>query len=81
MDKDVLEAMERDSLTIWGEAISAQIRDFSDLPGTHLALHIKENAPRSSENGNPVIVGPGDVAKLRELLNEAAAREGEGGRG
>lgn len=72
---DVLTDEERVGLTMWGEAISAQIRTYSDLAGTHLALHIMDDAPRSAEDGNPAIIGPNDVARLRELLNEVARRE------
>jgi hypothetical protein len=72
---DPLEPMERDGLTIWGETISAQARDYGDPPVKwSLALHIRDDAPRGSEDGHPVEVPPGDVEKLRELLNEMAAR-------
>lgn len=63
---------ERQGLTIWGETISAQIRDESD--GRKLALYIRDDAPRSPENGHPAIVSPSDVLKLRALLNEAETR-------
>lgn len=71
VDNDVLSFMERDSLTVWGDAFSAQSRDRGEL-----ALHIMEDAPRSTEDDHPVLLGPKDVAKLRALLNEIEAREG-----
>lgn len=60
---------ERGGLTMWGETISAQVR-----PGG-LALHIRDNAPRSTEDGRPAIVSLGDVNKLAELIEAARERE------
>jgi hypothetical protein len=59
---------ERQSLTVWGETFSAQIR-----PGG-MAFYVRPEAPRSTEDGRPVLMEWHDVAKLRELLNEAATR-------
>jgi hypothetical protein len=59
---------ERQSLTVWGETFSAQIR-----PGG-MALYIRPEAPRSTEEGRPFLLEHADVAKLRELLNEAGDR-------
>ncbi len=68
MAEDVLTREERGGLTIWGETISAQIRE-----GT-MALHVRDDAPRSTEDGHPVIMPQEDVAKLRALLVEAETR-------
>lgn len=70
--QDPLTFEERDSLTIHGETISAQIRHYDSSES--MALHIMEDAPRSSENGSPVLVSRADVDKLRELLLEADRR-------
>lgn len=70
---DILTEEERGGLTIWGEAISAQIRGEER---DHLALHVRDDAPRSNENGSPVLVPAGDLAKLRALLDEADLRAG-----
>jgi hypothetical protein len=59
---------ERQSLTVWGEMFSAQIR-----PGG-IALYLRPEAPRSTEEGRPFLLGDVDMAKLRELLNEARLR-------
>ena len=59
---------ERGGLTVWGDTISAQIRD------EHLVLHVREDAPRSTEDGHPVLVSPSDARKLRALLVEAEHR-------
>lgn len=64
----ILNREEREGLTIWGETISAQIRD------GEMALCVREDAPRSTEDGRPVIVSAGDVLKLSELLSEARGR-------
>ena len=65
---DPITPQERESLTVWGETFSAQIR-----PGG-MALYMRPEAPRSTEDGKPFLIEWHDVAKLRELLNEAAAR-------
>jgi hypothetical protein len=61
-----------DTLTIWGETISAQIRDYQD--GTQLALHVRDDAPRSSEDGQPYQLPTADVVLLRDVLNAATER-------
>lgn len=76
---DPLTPEERQGMTIWGEAISAQIRDYStvddDLHVTGskrvLILHVMDGAPR--EQGD-VAIPAGDMDKLRALLGEAVTR-------
>lgn len=58
-------------LTMWGEAASFQIR--SDQ-GERLVVFIREDAPRSSENGHPACLPASDARRLRDLLNVATAR-------
>lgn len=70
---DVLTFEERGGMTIWGEAISAQVRDHGQL-----ALYIRDDAPRSTEDDHPAILPAGDVNKLRALLEEARQREDHG---
>jgi hypothetical protein len=72
MSESVLSWEERQSLTVLGDAISVQVRD------DELALHVREGAPRSSEDGHPVLVGHEDMARLHALLNEAHNRRHEG---
>jgi hypothetical protein len=67
-DADALTPEERESMTVWGETFSAQIR-----PGG-MALYMRPEAPRSTENGRPYLLEWQDVAKLQELLNEASRR-------
>lgn len=59
---------ERDSMTIWAETSSAQIR-----PGW-MALYMRPEAPRSTENGQPYLIERADLAKLHALLDEAHTR-------
>lgn len=66
--KDILTEEERQSLTFVGTTISAQIR------GPEMALYVFEDAPRSSENGHPVMVDARDTLKLCALLQEARGR-------
>ncbi|WP_280389894.1 hypothetical protein [Nocardia wallacei] len=61
-----------DTLTVWGEAISAQVRDTT--PATTLALHVRDDARRSSEDGHPYILPIGDAVLLRDVLNAATER-------
>lgn len=58
------------SLTVWGQDISAQVR----LEG-QLALYFGASAVRSTEDGQPWLIKPEDAALLRELLNAATRRE------
>lgn len=55
-------------LTVWTSSLSMQIRDMS------VALHVKEDAMRSSEAGNPVILDRTEARRVRDLLNVATAR-------
>ena len=64
----ILSREERGALTIQGDTIAAQIRDGD------MALVIRENAPRSTEDGHPVIVSAKDVLRLYALLSEARGR-------
>ena len=64
----ILSREEREGLTIWGDTICAQVRD------GEMALNIMDDAPRSTENGNPVIVSARDVLRLYALLSEARGR-------
>ena len=59
---------EHSSLTVWGETISAQMRDGS------LVLHAKDNAVYSSEDGHPLLIPPGDTELLHALLDAARER-------
>jgi hypothetical protein len=61
-----------DTLTAWGETISAQIRDCT--PEAKLVLAVHDNAPRSSEDGHPYLLPVADVVLLRNLLNAATER-------
>lgn len=61
-----------DTLTVWGDSISAQIRDYT--PETALALHIREDAPRSAEDGAPYLLPLADAVLLRDVLNAATER-------
>ncbi|WP_068059191.1 hypothetical protein [Nocardia xishanensis] len=61
-----------DTLTIYGETISAQIRDYT--PETKLVLHVRDDAPRSTENGHPYELPIGDAVLLRDVLNAATER-------
>jgi hypothetical protein len=65
---EIITDQERQSLTVWGETFSAQIR-----PGG-MALYMQPTAPRSNEDGKPYLMEHADVAKLRALLDEAATR-------
>jgi hypothetical protein len=64
----ILTDQERESLTTWGETFSAQIR-----PGG-MALYMRPETPRSTEDGQPYLLEWHDVDRLRELLDEAARR-------
>lgn len=68
---DVLTYEERNGLWIKGEVISAQARHHGQL-----ALYVRDDAPRSTEDGHPVILPAGDVQKLRALLEETIWRVG-----
>lgn len=67
-DQKPLTDEERQGLTVWGETFSAQIR-----PGG-MALYMRPEAPRSSEEGQPYLIEWPDVAKLHALLDEAKTR-------
>lgn len=58
----------RESLTVWGPRISAQVR----IATMH--LHHYEDAPRSTEHGHPWVLETLDMVLLRDLLNAATAR-------
>lgn len=64
----MISPQEQQSMTVYGETFSAQIRDNT------MAFHFMEDAPRSTEDGHPVIMPPHDVIKLRMLLEEAQRR-------
>ena len=66
-NKTALTDQERESLTTWGETFSAQIR-----PGG-MALYMRPEAPRSTEDGQPYLIEWADIAKLRALLDAAEA--------
>jgi hypothetical protein len=53
----------RDTLTVWGDAFSAQIRDYT--PETNLVLHIGDDAYELST---------ADAVLLRDVLNAATER-------
>jgi hypothetical protein len=52
---------EYEGLTIHGDAIAAQFREHGSL-----ALQVQDGAPRDVDG--PVLLSPGDVAKLHALL-------------
>lgn len=53
-------------LTIWTSSLSLQLRD------TSLALHVKNDAMRSSENGNPVLLPKEEGGGRADLLEDLA---------
>jgi len=59
----------RSSLTIWGMTMSAQMRGQLGL-----ALYHRDDAPRSTEDGQPYEMPTFDVVLLRDLLNAATDR-------
>lgn len=61
-----------DTLTVWGDSFSAQLRDY--VSGTALALHIRDDAPRCDEDGHPYQLSTADAVLLRDVLNAATAR-------
>lgn len=65
----ILSNEERQGLTIWADTFSAQVRDKGQL-----AICIRDDIPRSSEDGNPVILDSKGVLKLAALLAEARGR-------
>lgn len=69
----VLTAEERQSLTVHGDAFAAQYR------GGSVALHIRDDAPRSSEDGRPVMLTSADVEQLYALLTACRERHVEEG--
>lgn len=56
------------SLTVWGSAMSAQMRV------GQLALHHYDDAPRSTEDGQPYLLPVKDAVLLRDLLIAATER-------
>lgn len=58
----------RVSLTIWGKTCSAQMRD------GQLAVHHYDDAPRSTEDGEPYLLPVFDAVLLRDLLVAATER-------
>ena len=83
----MIDEQERESLTIWGKTLSAQMRQYSKIvdwetyetgnPYPVMMLHIMEGAKRGPENGHPVEVPLNDILKLGDLLNEWYEREGQ----
>ncbi len=63
MDLELLEG-----LTVWTGTVSMQMRD------GQVALHVRDDAPRSSEDGRPVLMPVEDAVRVRDLLNVATAR-------
>jgi hypothetical protein len=59
----------RESLTVWGETCSAQMRGLAEL-----VIHHYESAPRSTEDGHPYILPTLDAVLLRDVLNAATDR-------
>jgi hypothetical protein len=59
----------RESLTVWGQTCSAQMRDLAEF-----VLHHYDNAPRSTEDGQPYILPTLDAVLLRDVLNAATDR-------
>lgn len=57
-----------EGLTVWTSTVSMQVRDHQ------VALHVREDAPRSSEDGHPVLMTVEDAIRMRDLLNVATAR-------
>lgn len=65
------------TLTVWGETMSAQFRDCQTLAGEaapQLMIHHIAGAPRSSEDGRPYALPAADAILLRDMLNAATAR-------
>lgn len=59
----------RDSLTVWGETCSVQVRDLATV-----AINHYEDAPRSTEDSEPYLLPTLDAVLLRDLLNAATDR-------
>jgi len=59
----------RESLTVWGQTCSAQVRDLGTI-----ALYHYDNAPRSPEDGSPYLLTTLDAVLLRDVLNAATDR-------
>lgn len=57
-----------EGLTVWTGTVSIQVRD------GYVALHVRDDAPRSTEDGHPVEMPVADATKVRDLLNIATAR-------
>jgi hypothetical protein len=55
-------------LTIWTDSISLQVRDDT------VALHVSDDARRSTEDHHPVILTAAEALRIRDLLNVATAR-------
>lgn len=73
------------TLSAWGVHFAAQIREYGTLvPDTlnvdpdHtevvLALHIKDDTPRSPESGHPYLLSLGDIERLRDLFYAGECR-------
>ena len=58
----------RQSLTVWGTTCSAQMRDGQFM------LHHYDDAPRSTEDGQPYALTVLDAVLLRDVLNAATER-------
>lgn len=58
----------KQSLTVWGETYSAQMRDEA------FAVHHYDGAPQSVEDGQPFMLPVPDAVLLRDLLNAATER-------
>lgn len=59
----------RESLTVWGQTMSAQVRGLATV-----AMHHYDDAPRSTENGQPYLLTTLDAVLLRDVLNAATDR-------
>jgi hypothetical protein len=55
-------------LTIHTESVGMQVRD------GEVALYVRPEAPRSSEDGAPVLMSAAAARRVRDLLNVATAR-------
>ena len=59
----------RESLTVWGTTMSAQVRGLG-----RIALHHYDGALRSTEDGHPYMLTTLDAVLLRDVLNAATER-------
>ncbi|KQU33531.1 hypothetical protein [Rhodococcus sp. Leaf233] len=68
-DPDGMNSLYRETLTIWGETCSLQVRGQAGL-----VLHHPDDAPRSREDLHPYEIPVADAVLIRDVLNAATDR-------